>query len=398
MSGVREAAGEERDKLCIGVMSGTSVDGIDVAIVRIGGQPPGLTAALLYFLTVQYDEEVKQAIFRLFDPAVCTSRDVSQMNFLLGDLFADAVLQTVQEAGVDLRDVLLISSHGQTVFHSPEAQRVCGREVRSTLQIGEAAVIAERTGCPVVSDFRVRDIAAGGQGAPLVPFVDALLFASPDHDRILANIGGIANITHIPPSGSHEPILAFDTGPGNMIVDALVRMGTDGRLAYDKDGALAAQGAVQEAYLRRWLEHPYLARRPPKSTGREEFGEPCAKIWWRDAQAMGWPLADLAATATEYTVRTMAQAILRWTPAKSETREVFVAGGGAHNPVIMAGLARALPGQAVLQQSAAGIAGDAKEAVAFAVLGHECFQRRPNNLPRATGARHPAVLGKICWP
>ncbi len=398
MSGVREAAGEKRDKLCIGVMSGTSVDGIDVAIVRIDGEPPGLTAALLHFSTVPYDEEIKRAIFRLFDPATCTSRDVSRMNFLLGDLFSDAVLQTVREAGMDLHDILLISSHGQTVFHSPEAQRVYGREVRSTLQIGEAAVIAERTGCPVVSDFRVRDIAAGGQGAPLVPFVDALLFASPDHGRILANIGGIANITHIPPSGSHEPVLAFDTGPGNMIVDALVRMGTDGRLAYDKDGALAAQGAVQEAYLRQWLEHPYLARRPPKSTGREEFGEPCAEIWWRDARAMGWPLADLVATATAYTVRTMAQAIRRFVPEMGKTSEVFVAGGGAHNPVIMAGLARALPGQAVLPQSAVGIAGDAKEAVAFAVLGHECFHRRPNNLPHATGARHPAVLGKICWP
>ncbi|PWK15628.1 anhydro-N-acetylmuramic acid kinase [Tumebacillus permanentifrigoris] len=383
--------------ICIGLMSGTSVDGVDVAITTISGEPPHVSVQLDYFETVPFSAEVRTRIFRLFEQSV-TAAEVSQMNVLLGHVFADAVLQVVNNAGVDITNVMFISSHGQTVYHHPIAEEIAGYAVTSTLQIGEAAVIVEKTGRPVVADFRVRDMAAGGQGAPLVPFVDALLFAHPERGRILANVGGIANLTVLPRGAAAEQTLAFDTGPGNMIIDGLVTRFTDGRLRYDEDGRMASAGQVLEDYLATWLRMPFFQAQPPKSTGRELFGEQMVEQWWRDAQEQGFAPEDVIATATAFTVRSFARAIQAFVLPHHAIDEMIVGGGGSYNPVMLDGLRRELPALTVLtQDQATGIPSSAKEAVAFAVLGYETYYRRPSNLPAATGAKRPVVLGKITW-
>lgn len=382
---------------CIGLMSGTSVDGIDVAIVGISGEPPQLQVRLRYFETVPYEEEVRNRIFRLFRPETSSVIELCEMNFLLGHVYADAVLHVLQNSGIPHSEIAFISSHGQTVYHSPVPQRIGKYDVSSTLQIGEAAVIAEKTTIPVISDFRVRDIAAGGQGAPLVPFVDALLFSHPSKGRIAINLGGIANLTVLPAGGLPEQCIAFDTGPANMIIDGLVRKITDGKIAYDQDGQIARSGQVIEDYLQKWLSLSYFSEKPPKSTGRELFGEQCVEKWWEDGQRFSFSAEDLVATATEFTVRTLAQAIHDFVLPHFSIQELLIGGGGARNPVILEGIRRLLPEQQIVPQETTGIPSDAKEAVAFAVLGYECFHRRPNNLPSATGAKHPVVMGKIVW-
>jgi anhydro-N-acetylmuramic acid kinase len=395
---------EVREVLAVGLMSGTSVDGIDVAVVALNGAPPQLQVRLRHFETVPFSEEVRERIFALFQPETATLADLSQMNFLLGEVFADAVLQTLHRAGIACEEIAFVASHGQTVWHSPVPELIGGYPVASTLQIGEASVIAERTGIPTISDFRVRDVAAGGQGAPLVPFVDRLLFAQPGQGRILANIGGIANLTVLPAAPSTadvEPadvrVMAFDTGPGNMILDGLVQKATNGALAYDKDGALARAGQVREDFLARWLSLPYFAELPPKSTGRELFGAACVEAWWQEGREHGLPPEDLIATATEFTVRTFVEAVQRFVLPHYDIAELVIGGGGAYNPQLLGGIRRGLPDLQVVTQETTGIPSDAKEAVAFAVLGYECFHRRPNNLPSATGAKRPVVLGKIVW-
>ncbi|ARU62871.1 anhydro-N-acetylmuramic acid kinase [Tumebacillus avium] len=381
---------------CVGLMSGTSVDGIDVAVVEITGAPPELAVSVVHFETVPFSDEVRRRIFRLFDPEQATVPELSTMNFLLGHVFADATLLALRNAGISPQDVSFIASHGQTIYHSPVPELIDGHEVTSTLQIGEASVIAEKTGITTISDFRVRDMAAGGQGAPLVPFVDKLLFTSLDVGRIAANIGGIANLTVLPAGGTSDP-LGFDTGPGNMIIDGLVQKITGGAQHYDRDGELAAKGRVNEAFLAKWLELPYFAARPPKSTGRELFGAQCVEAWWREGQAAGLSPEDLVRTATEYTARTFADAIKRFVLPEYTVSEMFIGGGGAYNPALMDSIRAHLPGLKIQQQEATGIPGDAKEAVCFAVLGYECYHQRPNNLPSATGAARPVVMGKVVW-
>ncbi|GAX91732.1 anhydro-N-acetylmuramic acid kinase [Effusibacillus lacus] len=382
---------------CIGLMSGTSVDGIDVAIVGISGKPPELKVRLRHFEAIPYEEEIRERIFRLFRPETSSVLEICDMNFALGHVYADAVLQTIRSSGIDPSEIAFISSHGQTVYHNPVPTRIGKYEITSTLQLGEASVIAEKTRIPVISDFRVRDMAAGGQGAPLVPFVDALLFSHPTKGRIAVNLGGIANLTVLPAGGSPDRCIAFDTGPANMIIDGLVRRITRGESEYDRDGEMARAGKVQEEYLKKWMALPYFAQRPPKSTGRELFGEQCVEEWWVDSQRLGIPPEDLVATATEYTIRTLAQAIRDFVLPHYDVEEVIAGGGGSYNPVLLEGIQKELPGLKIVRQEETGISADAKEAVAFAVLGYECYHRRPNNLPSATGAKHPVVMGKIVW-
>jgi anhydro-N-acetylmuramic acid kinase len=345
-----------------GVMSGTSLDGIDVAIVEIHGRRVSTAG----FQSTPYSEDVRRAILGVSNTTTST-REISRLNFLLGELYARAVLRACRRYG----RVELIGCHGQTIYHEGGA---------STLQIGEAAVIAERTGIPVVSDFRARDIAAGGQGAPLVPFVDCFLFGSSRRTRVALNIGGIANITVIPTG------IAFDTGPGNMVIDALVRELTGGRQNFDRNGRIAAQGAVNRALLDRLLAEPYYRKKPPKSAGREQYG---AEFVARLKQT-GLPLPDLIATATVLTAATIARAV-----APFAMEELIVSGGGAHNPQILAHLAAYLPGVAMATSLDYGIDVDAKEAIAFAVLAYQTWRRRPSNLPSATGARRPVILGSL---
>jgi anhydro-N-acetylmuramic acid kinase len=382
---------------CVGLMSGTSVDGIDIAVVGISGAPPELKVRLRHFETVPYDKEVRDRIFQLFRPGTSSAIDICDTNFLLGHVYADAINLAINNSGIDPKEIAFISSHGQTVFHSPTPKHIGRYRITSTLQIGEAAVIVERTGIPVISDFRVRDMAAGGQGAPLVPFVDSLLFTHSTKGRIAVNMGGIANLTVLPAGGSPESCIAFDTGPANMIIDGLVRKITNGKMDFDKDGQIARSGRVLEDYLEKWMALPYFSEKPPKSTGRELFGEQCVEQWWTDGQNRGISPEDLVATATEYTVRTFGKAVQDFVLPHYSVDEVIVGGGGSHNPVILEGIQRMLPQQKVMRQETTGIPSDAKEAVAFAVLGYECFHRRTNNLPSATGAKHPVVMGKIVW-
>jgi anhydro-N-acetylmuramic acid kinase len=349
-----------------GIMSGTSLDGIDVAIVEF----PRLQT--VGFQTTPYPDKLRTAIL-----AANTAAEISRLNFQLAELYAKAVLRAVRRFGA----VHLIGCHGQTVYHEGG---------RHTLQLGEPGVLAERTGVPVVSNFRARDIAAGGQGAPLVPFVDYLLFRHPRRTRIALNIGGIGNITVIPPAAAQEDVVAFDTGPGNMVSDALAREISGGKLAYDRDAKFASSGRVNKGLLDDLLRDPYYRRRPPKSAGREQYGaEFVARM--KDS---GLPLRDLIATATVLTAATIAKAVGQ-AVSPAHATDLIASGGGVHNPMLMAHLAALLPGIAISTSSDHGIDADAKEAIAFAVLAYQTWRHRPGNLPSATGARRSVVLGSI---
>ncbi len=371
-----------------GLMSGTSLDGIDVAVVDIEGRRISTVA----FRSWPYPERVRRAILAVSNTETHTAA-VSRLNFLLGELYARALRLTCRRCGVPLESIELIGSHGQTIFHEGRPVEFLGRKVASTLQIGEAAVVAERTGIPVVADFRPRDIAAGGQGAPLVPYVDYLLYRHRRLGRVALNIGGIANITAIPPGGRPEDVIAFDTGPGNMVIDALAERHTGGRWKFDRGGRLAASGRVNRELLDRLLAATYYSQRPPKSAGREQYG----REFVEQLVATGLPLPDLAATATALAAAAVAVGIERFVRVRMRVDELIVSGGGAHNPQILAYLAGFLPGVALSTSADFGISIDGKEAIAFAVLAHETWRRRPANLPSATGARRPVVLGKLNW-
>lgn len=346
----------------LGLISGTSVDGIDVAVVDIGESIRVVATA-----TVPYPPDVRATILSVSNAATHTAT-IARLNFLLGELFAEAV----RKSGVPLETIDLIGSHGQTIFHEGEPAEFLGRKIASTLQIGEAAVIAERTGIETIADFRPGDIAAGGKGAPLVPLLDYQLFRHPEHARVALNIGGIANITVIPANAAPEEVIAFDTGPGNMVMDAVAP-------PFDRDGAGARSGTINTVLLERLLADPYYHRDPPKSCGREQYG----------AGFVRETAIDIS-TATELTARTIVLGIARY-PA---TREVIVSGGGAHNAYLMERLAVLTPARITTSEEF-GIGVDSKEAILFALLAYQTHQGRAGNLPSATGARKPVILGKI---
>jgi anhydro-N-acetylmuramic acid kinase len=363
-----------------GIMSGTSLDGIDVAIVDIRGARVETVA----FRSRPYPRKVRAEILGVSNAPTHTAA-ISRLNFVLGELYAAAVIDTCRRARVPLDSVKLIGCHGQTIYHEGRGAPA------STLQIGEADVIAERTGIAVVSGFRTRDMAAGGTGAPLVPFVDYLLLRHARRGRVALNIGGIANITAIPAGAGPGDVVAFDTGPGNMVVDALAWEFTKGRLHFDRGGRIAARGHVNRSLLDALLRERYYSAKPPKTAGREQYGaEFVARL-----KESGAPLEDLIATATVFTAATIAAAIERFVRPQQSVDELIVSGGGVHNPVIMAHLAALLPGTTVASSAAFGIDPDAKEAIAFAVLAHRTWTGKAGNLPGATGARRPVVLGKI---
>ena len=344
-----------------GIMSGTSLDGIDVAIVEIQGRH----VETIGFQSTPYSTQTRAAILAVSDATTQTSA-ISRLNFQLGELYARAVLRAVRRFG----PVKLIGCHGQTIYHEG---------AKNTLQIGEAAVIAERTGVPVVSNFRARDIAAGGQGAPLVPYVDYLLFRHRTRTRVALNIGGIANITAIPAGAAPEDVVAFDTGPGNMVINALAP-------PYDRGGKIAARGRVNTALLRELMNDPYYGLKPPKSAGREQYGAAFVKRFRKTRL----PLEDQVATATVLTAATIALAVRQFGKA-----DLIVSGGGVHNPQIMGHLAGFLPSVAISTSNDHGIDVDAKEAIAFAILAYETWRGKPANLPSATGACCPVVLGAL---
>ena len=368
-------------------MSGTSLDGIDVAIVDIRGLKRITTVA---FRTTPYPEAVREALLAASNANTHTAR-IARLDFLLGELYARAVRQTCRRARVPLESVELIGCHGQTIFHEGEPVEFLGYRVASTLQIGEAAVIAERLRIPVVSDFRPGDIAAGGRGAPLVPYVDYLLYRHARLGRVALNIGGIANITAIPAGGGPEQVIAFDTGPGNMAIDQLVSEYSGGRQKFDRGGRIARRGRVEAGLLEELLRDSYYRQAPPKSAGREQYG----REFVERLRGSGLALLDLIATATALTAAAVAEGIERFVRPRMKVDELIVSGGGAHNPQILGYLAGFLPNVALATSADFGIDVDGKEAIAFAVLAYQSWKGRPANLPSATGARRGVVLGKV---
>ncbi len=371
-------------------MSGTSADGTDVAIVEIEGAPPELGWRLIHAQTVPHPEELRTAVLQAINPKTGTVDLLCALNVQLGEQFAVAALAGIEAAGLQPEDVHLIGSHGQTVWHAPE--------LGATLQLGETAVIAERTGLPVIGNFRARDMAAGGQGAPLVAYVDVLLLTHTSRVRAAQNIGGIGNVTFLPPTNQPEvaafaDAFAFDTGPGNVLIDLVTALATDGGQHYDAAGALAAQGQVDAALLGWLMAMPYLAKLPPKTTGRELFTADLAQQIWQRGLAAGLRGADVVATVTMFTVQSIAQAYRDFLPLPLD--EVVVSGGGGLNQTLMAWLAEAVAPAKMMLSDELGLASEAKEAVAFAILAYESWYGRWGNLPAATGASHKVILGDL---
>jgi anhydro-N-acetylmuramic acid kinase len=372
------------ERVVVGLMSGTSVDGVDAALCRIVGSGLDTELEILAFNTYPYSKEVKERIHRLFSGH---AKEICEMNFVLGELFAKAVKRIADEAGFPLSEVDLIGSPGQTIYHIPESVE----GINSTLQIGEASVIAERTGIVTVCDFRTRDVAAGGAGAPLVPYADYLLFSHTEKVRALQNIGGIANVTVLPKNP--DEIIAFDTGPGNMVIDEVARvLAKDGDYC-DEDGKLSALGKVDEKLLKILMGHAYLQIPPPKTTGRETFGAEFTKKLLKHYDPL--KLLDLLATVNRFTAESIRFSYEEYIFPRHKVDEVICSGGGVHNQTLMAELRKLFDPIPVRVLEDLGLSSDAKEAVAFAILANETIQGNPGNVPSATGARRVAVLGKI---
>jgi anhydro-N-acetylmuramic acid kinase len=407
----------EKTMIVAGVMSGTSADGINVALVRIGSaQGSGLrrksvsatgtrarghtphTIKLLGHAEYSYAPKVRAAILAAMNAPNASVADLARLNFLLGELYADAVLSAERQFRVKAD---LVGCHGQTLYHQGEPQMFLGRKVAATWQTGEAAVVAARVGVPVVSDFRPADMAAGGKGAPLVPYLDYLLFRDPKIGRIVQNVGGIANLTAMPPGASANRVLAFDTGPGNMVIDAVTEA-LFGK-PFDRGGKIGASGRVIESVLERMLRRKFFRAKPPKTAGREEFGREFVRAFLRDCGSA--PEQDAVATATALTARSITDALRRFvipsSGARRENRfqEMILSGGGSRNATLVGMLVECLAplGVDLRFSDEFGLPSEAKEAVAFAVLAYETWNRRPSNVPSATGAKRAAVLGKISY-
>ena len=384
---------EKPSRHVIGLMSGTSADGIDAALARISGSGAQTETSLLRYRKAPFARDVRERIFRLFQPD-CPVPEVCRMNFAIGELFAQAARDLMAECRLAPGDVDLIASHGQTICHLPEAG-ADGAATASTLQIGEPAVIAERAGVTTVANFRARDVAAGGQGAPLVPFADFVLFHHPTTTRAIQNIGGIANVTLLPAGCSLEEVIAFDTGPGNMLIDGVVFHISDGDLTFDVDGRLAAQGTVRDDLLDWLMAHAFIGRTPPKSTGREEFGAAFLAQVLEKAGQWGVTARDLVATVTAFTAQSIAANYREFLSPRGPIDEIVLGGGGSYNPALRRMLQQALSGPAIYLHEDLGIPGAAKEALAFAILGNETMLGGASSLPGATGARGPRILGQI---
>ena len=411
--------------LVLGIMSGTSADGIDSALARISGAPPNLKIKLLGHVKQNFPPQIRKEILRVAEQNPLTPGEFSQLHARLGQVYAEAALNACKKLKISPRKVDLIGNHGQTIFHQGQPVNFLGAKTASTLQIGDGSTIAALTGITTVSNFRPADIALGGQGAPLVPYVDYLLWRDKTLGRVALNIGGIANLTVIPADAKPSDVLAFDTGPGNMLIDALVSHFTRGRHSYDKNAHLAAQGKLIPQLLQTLLNDSYLRQKPPKSTGREYFGAAYTKKNLTLGRRLHVKPNDLIRTVTIFTALSIVDALNRFVLPKTKIHQLIVSGGGANNPLLMAQLtallappthARAshsspvgaryvVPSSspetysniAVFPSSQFAVPTDAKEALAFAILAHETFHQRPSNLPSATGATKPAILGKISY-
>ena len=377
----------------IGLMSGTSADGVDAALVEIGSEGDRLTLRLIAWDTLAYPPGLRERIL-----AVATggsTEEVCHLDAYLGELFAEAVARVAQRAGTELTDVHLIGSHGQTIHHLPAPRQEGSHAVRSSLQIGEPAVIAERTGVTTIADFRPRDLAAGGEGAPLTPIVHHALFAHPDRGRVILNLGGIANVTILPAGAPAAAVTGFDTGPGNVLLDEFVRATGLSQRGYDEDGRLAAGGRVQPDLLNDLLQHPFVRRRPPKSTGREAFGPVFVEQFRGRLHSAGVSDPDGLATLAAFSIEAVVQNLRDFVFPQTALHELVVTGGGARNAFLMRRLAEALPECTVASSDDIGFPGRALEAVAFAWLAYLTATGRSGNLPAVTGACGPRILGCI---
>lgn len=385
--------------LVLGVMSGTSADGIDVALARISGAPPQLHAKLLDHTSFKFPPRVRAEILRVAEQQPISAGELSQLHVRLGHIYADVILAALKKFRVTPSRIGLIGNHGQTIFHQGRPTPYLGARTASTLQIGDGSVIAARTRITTVSDFRPADIALGGQGAPLVPYADYLLYRHAKLGRVSLNLGGIANITVLPAAAKPSEILAFDTGPANILIDALVAHFTRGRLRFDKGGRLALRGHDLPALRDELRQDPYLKLPPPKSTGREYYGHAYVKKVLALGRKHRAKPNDLISAATSFTAGSIVDALNRFVLPKYKIHELIISGGGARNSLVCALIAGWLhpAGIKVLHSASFRIPVDAKEAFAFALLAYESFHQRPANIPSATGARGPAILGKISY-
>jgi anhydro-N-acetylmuramic acid kinase len=378
-----------------GIMSGTSADGVDVALVRLMGAGTHLSYELLGHHHFEYPKPVRKAVLRAMNASAISVAELSRLNFRLAEFYAEAVQQARRKTRVSNLD--LVGCHGQTIYHQGHAESYLGKKTACTWQTGEGSIVAARLGVPVVSDFRPADMAAGGKGAPLVPLLDFLVFRSSMYGRIVQNIGGIANLTAIPPQARPEDVLAFDTGPGNMVIDQLVQLLY--KRPYDRDGAAASKGKVIKAVLQEALAAKYFRQKPPKTAGREEFGHDYTRQFLR--LCGGAAKADIIATATALTAGSIAQAVQRFVLPRTPEKfgRLIVSGGGSKNQTLMKMLQANLKelGIQLRYSERYGLPSQAKEAMAFALLAYESWHHRPGNLPSATGAKRPAILGKIAY-
>lgn len=375
----------------VGLMSGTSADAVDAALVSIVRRSRTPRITTLAFASLPYPRSLQQRIVELSLQGQVG--EVCHMNMYLGELFAKAALRVIQKSGYLPTDIDLIGSHGQTIHHLPKGIRETGIGlVRSTLQIGEPSVIAERTGITTVANFRPRDMAAGGEGAPLVPYAHAVAFGHAQRGRLVVNIGGISNVTYLPPGGGVAELQAFDTGPGNMVMDAIVREANRGKRRYDAGGRLALQGTISRPLLTELMAHPFLVRRPPKSTGREEFGAPFVRSLLTKQRKARLSTEDLLATCAVWTAEAIGSS-RRW--VTGDVDEVIVGGGGVHNRAVMESLRQLFAPVPVSTFDECGWNSKAFEAVAFALLAHDTYHGQCTNVPQVTGARHPVLLGSV---
>lgn len=380
-------------KRVIGLMSGTSADGVDAALVRIDGHGMNSRIHQEAFLSIPFTKEVREAILAITRGDKGGSRELCLLGALLGQLYLEACQAVCKEAKISCEEVDLIGCHGQTVYHQPNPVEYLGRTIASTLQIGEPSLLCEKMGAIVVSDFRVRDMAAGGQGAPLVVYSEYLIYRSETDSIALQNIGGIGNITYLPAGCSMEEVIAFDTGPGNLLIDAGIARLTAGKKRYDEGGAMAACYPVDQRLLDYMMEDPYLKRKPPKTTGREYYDEVFLNKVYQ--QAGEWKVSDgeVLRTLTRYTAETIALSVRMFLPAMP--KRLVIGGGGSYNLTLLSDIRQCLPTTEVVTNEELGFSSDAKEAVAFAILANEAIHGNGNNVPAATGADHTVIMGKI---
>lgn len=381
----------------VGLMSGTSVDGIDAALIEISGVGTDLKVHLAAFENVSFPDEIRLKIFELFNPQTTTVDKIGYMNFLLGELYAQAALSVIKKAGLTAKDVDAIGSHGQTIYHSPQIDMRNGYNIRYTVQIGEGAVIARRTGIVCVSDFRVADMAAGGLGAPLVPYTEFLLYRSPNKNILLQNIGGIGNITVISAGCTSGQVYAFDTGPGNMVIDGMVEVISGRKMRMDSGGSIARSGKINQKLLGILTDDPYFTALPPKTTGREYFGGEYVNRIFEYMSQNGISNEDGVATVTYLTAWSIADAYHRFIKGNCAADQLIIGGGGSYNPVLVDFIRQEMYQHRVqtLTQEEIGFNSDAKEAIAFAILADHAIFGIPNNLPGVTGAQSAVVMGKI---